>query len=45
MTLLASKDLTTVKKVTSSGAQPDAGDYYWFRSPVANQMSSGGISL
>ena len=27
------------KKVTSSGARPDATDYYWFRSPVPNQMS------
>ena len=27
------------KKVTSSAAQPDAIDYYWFRSPVPNQMS------
>ena len=27
------------KKVASSGAQPDATDYYWFRSPVPNQMS------
>ena len=27
------------KKVTSRGAQPDATDYYWFRSPVPNQMS------
>ena len=40
MALLASKDLTTVKKkVTSSGAQPDARDYYWFKSPMPNQMS------
>ena len=28
-----------IKKVTSSGAQPDATDYYWFRSPVPNQIS------
>ena len=27
------------KKVTSSGARPDATDYYWFRSPVPNHMS------
>ena len=27
------------KKVTSSGARPDATNYYWFRSPVPNQMS------
>ena len=34
------KDLTTPKKeVTSSGARPDATDYYCFRSPVPNQMS------
>ena len=34
------KYLTTAKiKVTSSGAQADATDYYWFRSPVPNQMS------
>ena len=34
------KDLTTAKKkITSSGARPDATDYYWFRSPVPNQMS------
>ena len=25
------------KKVTSSGAQPGARDYYWFRSSVPNQ--------
>ena len=24
------------KKVTSSGARPDARDYYWFKSPVPN---------
>ena len=35
MALLTSKDLRTVK----SGARPDARDYYWFRSPVPNQMS------
>ena len=39
MAILYSKDLTTAKKVTSSGARPDATDYYWFRSPVPNQMS------
>ena len=27
------------RKDTSSGARPDATDYYWFRSPVPNQMS------
>ena len=27
------------KKLPSSGARPDATDYYWFRSPVPNQMS------
>ena len=36
MAVLASKDLTTAKKVTSSG---DAKDYYWFRSPMPNQLS------
>ena len=39
MALLASKDLTTAKEVTSSGARPDARDYYWFMSPMPNQMS------
>ena len=39
MAILYSKDLTTAKKVTSSGARPDATDYYWFRSPMPNQMS------
>ena len=39
MAILYSKDLTTAKKVTSTGARPDATDYYWFRSPVPNQMS------
>ena len=40
MAILYSKDITTAKKrVTSSGAWPDATDYYWFRSPVPNQMS------
>ena len=34
MALLYSRDLTTGKKVTSSGARPDARDYYWFRTPV-----------
>ena len=35
MAILYSKHLTRAKKkVTSSGAQPDATDYYWFRSPV-----------
>ena len=29
MAILYSKDLTTAKKVTSSGARPDATDYYW----------------
>ena len=29
MALLASNDLTTAKKATSSGARPDARDYYW----------------
>ena len=45
MALLASKDLTTAKNVSSSGARPDARDYYWFRSPVPNQMSQTGICL
>ena len=27
------------KRVTSSGARPDATDYYWSRSPVPNHMS------
>ena len=35
---LASKGLT-VAKSTSSGAQPDARDYHWFRSPKPNQLS------
>ena len=39
MAILYSKDLTTAKKVSSSGVRPDATDYYWFRSPVPNQMS------
>ena len=39
MAILCSKDLTTAKNVTSSEAQPDATDYYWFRSPVPNHMS------
>ena len=34
MALLYSRDLTTTKKATSSGAWPDARDYYWFRSPM-----------
>ena len=38
MALLYSKDLTIAKKVTSSGAQSDARDYYWFRSPMPNQI-------
>ena len=38
MTVLASKDLTTAKKVTPSGAQPDSRDYYWFKSPMLNQL-------
>ena len=40
MAILYSKHLTRAKKeVTSSGARPDATDYYWFRSPVPNHMS------
>ena len=27
------------QKITSSGALPDARDYYWFRSPMLNQLS------
>ena len=27
----------TKKEVTSSGARPDARDYYWFKSPTPNQ--------
>ena len=38
MALLYLKDLTTAKKVTASGARPDARDYYWFRSPMPNQI-------
>ena len=38
MPLLAAKDLTTLKKVTSSGTSPDVRHYYWFRSPVSNQI-------
>ena len=34
--VLASNDLTTVKKTTSSGG---ARDYYWFRNPVPSQLS------
>ena len=33
------KDLTAANKVTSSEAQPDARDYYWFKSPIPNQLS------
>ena len=39
MALLASNDLTTVIKITSSGDRLYARDNYWFRSPVPNQMS------
>ena len=39
MAVLASKDLTTAKKVTSCRVRPDARDYYWFRSPMSNQLS------
>ena len=39
MALLYSKELTTAKKVTSSGVRPDARDYYWFRSPMPNHKS------
>ena len=45
MAFLYSKELTTAKKVTSSGARPNARDYYWFRSAMPNhiqvQKSSG----
>ena len=37
--VLISKDLTTAKKATSNEARPDAKDYYWFRSPLPNQLS------
>ena len=36
--LLASKDLTTAKGITSSGAWPDVSDYYWFKSPMPTPM-------
>ena len=39
MALLYSKDLTTPKKVTSSGAWLDGRDYYWFGSPMPNHLS------
>ena len=45
MALLASKDLTTAKKVTSSGARPDTRDYYWFKSPMTNQRLLDQIPL
>ena len=45
MAILYSKDLTSAKKVTSNWAQPDATDYYWFRSSMPNQMSQAGIHL
>ena len=38
MALLYSKDLTTAKKVTSSGPRPDARDYYWFRRPMPSHL-------
>ena len=33
------KGLNNSKKVTSSGAQSDVRDYYWFRSAVPYQLS------
>ena len=39
MVVLASKDLTTAKKVTASGAPPDARDYNWSRSSMPNRLS------
>ena len=39
MEVLASEDLTTARKITSNGAEPDASDYYWFRSRIPNQLS------
>ena len=39
MALFYLKELTTATKITSSGTQPDARDYYWFGSPMPNHMS------
>ena len=39
MAILALTGLRTPNKVTSSGARPDARDYYWFMSPTPNQLS------
>ena len=36
---LASKDLTTAKKVTSRGTRPDARYYYWFKTLMPDQLS------
>ena len=45
MAVLASKNLTTAKKVTTIEALPDARNYYWFKSSMLNQLSKGGICL
>ena len=39
--LFSTGPATTIEffTVTSSGARPDATDYYWFRSPMPNYMS------
>ena len=37
--MIVPKDLTKAKEVTSSEAQPDARDHYWFISPMPIQLS------
>ena len=39
MTLLTSRDLIAAKIVISSRARPDARNYYWYKSPMPNQLS------
>ena len=37
--IIGVKGFNNSKKATSSGARPDARDYYWFKSPMPNQLS------
>ena len=45
MAVMASNGLTTAKKFTSSGARPDARDYYWIRSPMSYQLSQAAMCM
>ena len=45
MAEVASKDLTTAKKVTSSWVRPGARDYYWLRSLSRHVLFRGSLNF